>query len=157
MVGMAVAAVVVVDGEHVGALVAQDGGQARRRLVEVGAGERSVGVVRGFAGHAGVAVAEEFDPVDAQHLGRRLQLGDAALGERLARGERVGRVFAQLAAGREHQDDPVPFGLGARHRARGRDRLVVGVRVEGHERVAHVHLLGRSRLGREGFLWFGGV
>ena len=42
------------------------------------------------------------------------------------------------------------LGLGARHRARGRDRLVVGMRMEGHERVAQ----RRSPGGTGRFLWY---
>ena len=54
VVGMAVAAVVVVDGEHVGVLFVQDAGEALRGFVDVGARERSRCVVRRLAGHAGV-------------------------------------------------------------------------------------------------------
>jgi hypothetical protein len=150
MVGMAVAAVVVVDGEHVGALFLQQLGQARRGFFDISARKRSVVVVRGFARHSRVAVAEEFDPIDAQDLGRGVQLGDAALRERLARPQCFGRVLTQLAAGREHQDDPMPFRLGARHRARGCDRLVVGVSMEGHERVAQCDHLTDEPDGRVG-------
>ncbi len=98
VVGMAVAAVVVVDGQDVGVLLPEDGGQARGGLVEIGARERSREVVRGLALHTGIVVAEELDPVDAQHLGRVQLLGNPALAQCLARRERVGRVFAQLAA-----------------------------------------------------------
>ena len=124
VVGVAVAAVVVVDGEHVGVLLVEDARRAgprprRRRRV---ANEPGV-VVRRLAGHARVAVAEELDAVDAEDLGGRVQLGDAPVDERLAGRERVGRVLAELAARREHEHDAMSFGLGARHRAAGRDRL----------------------------------
>ena len=144
MVRMPVAAVVVVHGEYVGVLLAQQFGQARRRLVDAGARERVVVVVGCLAGHAGVAVAEVFDAVDAQDFGLRPLFGHAPLRERLAGRERVRREFAQLAASREHENDAMPLGLCARHRAGGRDRLVVGVRVEGHECVRHSYLPRRG-------------
>ena len=67
VVGVAVAAVVVVDGQHVGVLVVRGSRRAaprprRRRRC----GERLRRVVRRLAGHAGVVVAEELDPVDAE-------------------------------------------------------------------------------------------
>ena len=99
VVGVAVAPVVVVVGQHVAADVAEDGGQPLGRLVDVGLPE-AVGVVVGrLAHHPRVAVAQELDPVGADHLGRVLQLADAALPELLALVEHALDRFAELAAG----------------------------------------------------------
>ncbi len=67
---MVVPAMVVVDGEDVGVLFAQERCQPLRRFVDVGSGERAGGVVRRLAVHAGVVVAEELDAVDAEHRER---------------------------------------------------------------------------------------
>ncbi len=99
-------------------LLVEQCGEPRGGFLDVGGGEAPRRVVRRFARHARVVVAEERDPVDAEDLGRGHRLGDAPVGERLARLERFRRELAQLALGCDDEHDPVPVGLGPRHRAR---------------------------------------
>src|SRR4051794_19595496 len=101
-------------------------------------------IVGVFTLHTRVVVPEERDAVDAECGGRVVHLGHPPLGDRLARRERVGRVLPQFAARREDEDDAVSLRLGACHGAPGRDRLVVGVRVEGDQRVRHESLPRRK-------------
>jgi len=121
MVGMSVASVIVVNGQYVGILGPKQLGQTGRGLFDIGACERAVVVVRGFAGHARVAIAQELEPVDAQDLGRGLRFGNASLRERLTGLERVGRELSQLTACRHDEDDAMTFCLRARHCAPGCD------------------------------------
>ena len=137
VIGVAVVAVLVVDREHVGVLLLEDAGQPGRGLVDVGARERARRVVGRLAGHAGVDVVEELDPVDAEDVGGRVQLGDAPLDELLARREGGGVVLAELALRRRDEHHSVAVALGARHRAARGDRLVVGVGVKQNECVRH--------------------
>ena len=135
VVGVAVAAVVVVDREHVGLLVAEDRGQPLGGLVDVGLPERPSGVVLGRAHHPGVDVAEELDPLDAEDLGRRARSPARAARQSVSPSSRKPSCdLAVLAPGGEHEDDAVPVGGRLGHRAAGGDRLVVGVGVEGDER-----------------------
>ena len=139
VIGMAVVAVPVVDGQHVGPLLAQDRRQPLSGLVDVGLPERLLVEVRLPAGHPRVGVAQPHEPVDAQCRRRALGLGTAPIGERLAVGEIVGHL-AVLAVGRHDEHDPVPLGVGARHRPAGGDRLVVGMGVEHDQRAHHACL-----------------
>ena len=81
---MPVVAVRVVDGQHVGVLLIEDAREPLRGFVDVSACERAGRVVRRLAGHARVEVVEELDPVDAEDVGRRVQLRDAPVDELLA-------------------------------------------------------------------------
>jgi len=58
-----------------------------------------------------------------------------------ALGPALGGVLTQLAAGCDDQYDAMTLGLRACHRARGRDRLVVGVCVKGNEGIRGRHSL----------------
>ena len=137
VIGMAVVAVLVVDRQHVGLFALEDAGEARRRLLDVGARERTRSVVGRLSGHPRVEVVEELDAIDAEDLGRGVELGDPSVDEPLAGSERVGCVLAQLAARRGHEHDPVTFALGARHRAARGDGFVVGMGVKQDECVRH--------------------
>ena len=107
-------------------------------LVDVGARERSRRVVRRLAGHAGVAVAEELDPVDAEDLGRpraaRRRGGRRAVSPGASASGAYSPSSPRVA---DDEHDAVTLALGARHRAAGRDRLVVGMGVEENECVRH--------------------
>ena len=137
VVGVAVAAALVVGGEHVGLLAPQDLRESLGRLVEIGGREGAVGIVRRLAVHAGVVVAEELDARDAEHVGRPLTLDGATVAERFGRCEHAVVDFAELAARREHGDHAVTVVGGARHGAAGDDRLVVGMGVEADDRRGH--------------------
>ena len=118
----------------------------------------------GRVGHARVAVAEHHDLVEADDLGRALQLARAQLGqqrllllgrqpvERLAGLAQV-RVLqvALLAAGAAHEHGAHALRLVHRQRGRALRRLVVGVGVDGQDaqrRVAHrVESIGPRRVG----------
>jgi hypothetical protein len=79
-----------------------------------------------------------LDTGDAEGLGARSQLVHPGRGERAPAGEIAGGQ-TELAVRRDDDDDPVALGGGARHRPRGQQRLVVGVCMEGQERVRHSH------------------
>ena len=84
----------------------------------------------------------------AEHLRRLHRLGPPAVGQRLALSEIVGG-FAELAAGRHDQHDPVT-GLGGSAIARRANALVVRVGVEADER-GHRFTSIRSLANRGGF------
>ncbi len=144
VVGVAVVAVLVVDGEHVGSFVDEKARETRRGLVEVGAPERIGVVVGGFSRHTRIAVAEKLDAVDAEHCSCGVQLGDPAVDERLAFRQHIWREFAELAARGRNEDHAVAVALGARHRTTRRDRFVVGVCMKEDDRVRHRFLITRA-------------
>ena len=90
----------------------------------------------GLGPAAAVGVAEPLDPGHPERLGGPARLLQPALAEAAVAAQLVGRQ-ARAAVGREHEDDAVALGRGACHRARGEQRLVVGVGVEGHDREGH--------------------
>ena len=143
VVGVAVAAVVVVGRDDVGLLLAEDHRQAGGSLVERGLRERPGHLAGRRAHHPRVHVAEELDPVDAQEPGRLVGLGGAADRQGLAVVQHARHGLAVLAPRRDHEHHPVPEGLRLGHRPGGRDGLVVGVRVEGDE-GRHVRRSHRS-------------
>jgi SAM-dependent methyltransferase len=133
MVRVAVAAMVVVAGEHVGALGVQDRGELLRGLVHGRGPERApCGVGRG-AHHAGVGVPEELHPLRAEDLRRRVCLHDPARPQLLAVGEEALGDLALLTAGGHDQHDPVPLIGGFADHPATRDALVVRVGVERHQ------------------------
>ena len=77
-------------------------------------------------------VAEEDDPVDAEGPGRRLGLTGPALAQVVVAEERP-IDFAGLAVGGHDEHHPVALGGRFGHHSGREQRLVVGVRVEGHE------------------------
>ncbi len=134
---MVVDAPLVVGGEQLGAFVVEDRGQAGRRLVDVGGPKGAGRVIRGGPGHPRVVVAEELDPADAEDLGRPFGL-PGALGRQLgARREVAGSGRAELSSGRDHQHHPMAGVGGLGDDAPGGDRLVVRMRVEGHQGLGH--------------------
>jgi hypothetical protein len=137
VVGVSVGAVVVVDGQRVGGLFAQDARQPCRRLVDVRRPERLRGVVRWLAHHPRVEVAEELHSGDPEDLGGAVGLGHPAPRERLVGLEHALRDLAVVASGRDDEHDAMTVGGRACHDAGGGDRLVIGVGVEGHEGVWH--------------------
>ena len=103
------------------------------RLVDVGLPEAGRVVVGRFAVHARIFVPEELDPVGAEDRGRLVRLGHPALPQRLTIGQHPRHRFAVLTPSRRHQHDPVASRDRFGHGAAGRDRLVVGMSMEGHE------------------------
>ena len=155
MVGVAVAAVLVVGHEDLRPHLAEDLDQEQRRLVEVGLPERVRPVVGGQPHHPGVAVAarpaEEAVVADAERLHRGGQLVDPVPAELvLLVGGEVRELgdehLALLAQGAGDQGDLGALGGVARHRRAVADRLVVGVGV--HEQQPPVGVEGaHDRLG----------
>ena len=134
VVGVPVVAVAVVDGEHVGVLLDEDRGQPAGGLFDVGRRERTGVVAARVVGHARVAVAEELDPLDAEDLRRGGGLDDAPLRQLLAVAQHALGHLAELTLGCQHEHHAVTRGRRLGHDTAGRDRLVVGMGVEGHER-----------------------
>ena len=145
VVRVPVAPVGVVDGEHVGPLLAEHLGQDRGALrgILVGEGGRFVRV----GVQPGVGVRQPEDAGTAEELGRGGELGHAYVGQALA-------VFlageSTLAGGRRHQHHPVALGGSARQQPAGEQCLVVRMGVEGHQgeslaRVGHDSIAASSR------------
>jgi hypothetical protein len=132
VVGVAVVAVPVVHRDHVGSLLAEDGGQAVGRLVEVRLDERRRVTVLGPAGHARIDVAQPLDACHAQHLCRPHRLGPPPGQQRLAR-RQVGGDLAALPARRDDQHDAMTGAGRLGHGAAGADGLVVRMGVEADE------------------------
>ena len=145
VVGVAVAAELVVGGDDVGLVAPDQPGQPAGRLVEVGLPERARVAVAVGAHHPGVAVAEVLPLGHAEEAHRPLQLAGPDLAEAAVV---VGRVhvrdddLAELAARPGHEDDAVAGLDGFGHRAAGPDRLVVGMGVDGHQGRAMARGLG---------------
>ena len=145
VVGMAVAAELVVRDEHLRTHLADDLDQEVRRLGEIGVPERVVaglvhrsGVAVRTPLHAGVAVveraAEEAVVGDAEDLHRGLELADAIRAEPvvLVGGEvlDLGHQDLALLAGRARDErDLHALGDVARHGGAVADALVVRMRV----------------------------
>ncbi len=144
VVGVSVAAVVVVHGEHVGLLLGEDRGEPARSFLDVGRPERTLGVVRRLAFHARVDVSEELDARDSEHLGGAVRLDHPAFGEALAGREEPVVDLAYFTPGGHDEDDPVPFGCRARHDPAGCNSFIVGVGVEGDQGERHHTILSRA-------------
>src|SRR5207237_402357 len=82
--GLAVAAVVVVDRQHVRALLLEEARQTCGGLLDVRPGEGLRRVIGRLARHPRVVIAEELESIDAQVLRGFELLGDAPLGEGLS-------------------------------------------------------------------------
>ncbi len=108
VVGVAVAAVPVVEHDDVGVLLAEDRGQPLGGLVDVGPPERRRVVVLLPAGHPRVAVAEPHDAGHAEHAGRRRRSPAPAVDERLAvgRGRRAPRRARRWCTRRARRGGP---------------------------------------------------
>ncbi len=135
VVGVAVAAVLVVDGQHVGLLLLEDGCQSfggvrQRRAAERGRAARG-------AVHAGVLVAEQLDPGAAEQPRGPGQLGRPDRSQPALLAGRVGQPGA--AGGRGDEHDAVPGGRHPGQGAAGEQHLVVGVGVEGHDGPGRRH------------------
>jgi len=130
---MAVGAVVVVDGEHVCPLLAQNGGEPAGGLVEIGPPEGPRAIVLRRPHHARVDVTQHLAAGHAQHGGGLLELGGAAIRQPLALPQHALDDLAVLALRRCHEDHAVALGGGLGHDPSGGDGLVVGVGVEGDQ------------------------
>ena len=137
VVGMAVATAFVVGGDDLGVFLFEDRRELARRLFHVGGPERSRGVVGRRVDHARVAVAEELDARDAEHLCRPTGFVGTPVAELLRHLEHAVVDLAEIAARREHEHHTMARVGRERERAGDEDGLVVGVRVEGHERSGH--------------------
>ena len=74
---------------------------------------------------ASMVARHEFDPLDAEHGPRHLDLLEPAAPQRLTLGEDTGRGLAQLAVGRGDEHDTVTGRRGLGHGSGGRRRLVI--------------------------------
>ena len=104
------------------------------------AGQDGFGVLRAagllffaFAGYARVATLGEEVRDPKRTIPRAITV--ALLVTLVVYGLVCAAVLTVLGTGRHHEHDSVAFGAGARHRPPGRDRLVVGVGVEHHQRA----------------------
>ena len=138
-----VPAMVVVDGEHVGAFLVEDLCEPLCRVVEVGGPEGALRVVLGCPHHPRVEVTEELDAGHSEDLCRTLGLPHPPLRHRLAGLEHLVAEAGMFAPGCDDEHHSVSFGGRLRHHSCGGDGLVVGVGVEGHERVRHEGILAR--------------
>ena len=136
VVGVAVAAVLVVRRDDVRLVAAHQPHQPAGGLVEIGPPERPGIEVPGAAHHVRVAVAEVLPLGDAEVAHGPLELHGAQLAEAamvVRRVELGDDDLAQLAACPGDEHDPATRGDGLRHRAAAADRLVVGVGMDRHE------------------------
>jgi hypothetical protein len=137
VVGVPVAAEVVVADDHVGRYGTHDRQEPRDGLVEVGLPEARGRVVLGGSHHPRVDVPEEVVLDRAEVTECPAQFFAADLRESsvvLRRVELRYHDLAVLAACAGDADDAHALGRVARHNATGRDRLVVGVSVDGQQR-----------------------
>ncbi len=144
VVRVPVPAVVVVDGQHVGALLREDLCQAGGSLLLVGGAERHGVVVRGRARHARVAVAEELDPVGSEYLGCAKRLFGPPGSEVLSWCQEALGDLAHLATGRHHEDNSVALGRRSCGHPAGGDALVVWMGVERHEGASHRRIFSEA-------------
>ena len=157
VVGVAVAAEVVVGRDDVGLVAADEPDEPTGRLVEVGLPEGPRIEVPGATHHVRVVVAEVLPLGHAEVAHRPLQLDGPDLAKAAVV---VGRVhvgdddLAHLAARAGDEDDALCRGDGLGHRPAGPDRLVVGVGMDGHQgrdvgcrggSVGHGAMLARLR------------
>ena len=138
VVAVPVAPVAVVGEQHVCRLLAQQGREPSRRLLqrrphEPGAPRR---VGRQLRPEAAVGIAQPLHPRHAQGGGGGAQLGKATFPQAAVTGIRGGGK-AEVAVGGDHEPDPVALGGCARQGPGGEQRLVVGVGVERQEGAGH--------------------
>ena len=135
VVRVPVAAEGVVGGQHLGAVAADEAHQAAHRLHEIGPAEGAGVVVLRGARHARVAVAQQLHRGHAEDGagGAQFRLADftQALPHRL--GVVVVEDLPHLAPGGGDHHHLLAGGGVARQGAAHRERLVVGVGVEGEE------------------------
>ena len=145
VVGVAVTAALVVDGEDVGLLLAEERGEMACGLLHVGGGERVGSVVGGLTGHAGVVVGQERDARRAEHGRGVARFLFASLAECLVGFQHTVVDFTEVATRREHQHDPMPRVGGHGQGAADEDRFVVGMRVERDNGGGHPAMVARAR------------
>ena len=133
VVRVAVPAVLVVAGQDLSALLVQDRGELLRSLVHRGGPKRPRHLVGRGAHHAGVGVPEEFHPLRAKYLRRRVRLDDPPLPEFLAGVQKALGDLALLAARGHDEHDPVPFLGGFANSPAAGDAFVVRVGMKRHE------------------------
>ncbi len=156
MVGVPVAAEVVVADDHVGLDLADDAHGPADGLIDIRLPEGGRVVVVGRAHHPGVLVAQQ-PALDATELPQRLgQLLGADLRQagmvlrRIQLGHDDLAVLAEVGGQADHAEALGPV---ASHDAAGADALVVGVGVDGQEGEGTRHpamIGGRTRRGCAG-------
>jgi hypothetical protein len=156
--------VVAVGDDHLRSLPPDDRHEAAGRFVDVGLVEAVGMLVRFGVGHAGVAVAEHLDDVEADDLGRRRELGCSHRGDEFAlllgceAVERLAGSSRSVGFWRSPSSPPVqhtstvwtPSSWYGQRRGALR-RFVVGVGVNGQQRQAFGHpgrLPARARRSR---------
>jgi hypothetical protein len=141
MVGVAIAASRVVDGEHVGIHGPQYLGQPGCGLLNVDPGERRP-IPSSLAVHSGVVVAEQPHVPAAEKGGRGAKFAHTTLRQAASLGYGH-RGETSLAGGGRHHNDSMPLAGGLGQGPGGEQRFVVGVGVERHDRVGHRTLVTR--------------
>ena len=156
MIGVAVAAELVIDGHDVGPISAHEPHQPAGRVVQVRLPERSRIEVPDAAHHVRVVVAEVLPLGDTEFAHRGLELPGPDLAQPAVVVRRVHlghNDLAHLAARARDEDHPAAVANSFGHHAAGADRLVVGVSVNRHQREAVVvrRTVGSvRRIGRHG-------
>lgn len=120
VVRVAVATAGVVADEHVHPLVVEDAGDLTGNLVDVGVSES----VPMLAVEPGIGVAELLESMNAKDVGG---LGELGLSHEPEVRQVLGRGESGPAIGGDDEDDPQALGGSPGHRARGQQRLVVGM------------------------------
>jgi hypothetical protein len=129
VVGVAVAAGLVVGDQHLGPLLANDLDQAIGRLRQVRGTKGARPMVLWPAGHARVEVAKIDQPAHSQASRGGFELAVAQRAD-AGRAHQAGLAdLAQVATSAGDDNGPHAFGAVARERAAHADRLVVGVGV----------------------------
>ncbi len=141
VIGVAVVAVPVVHGEHVGAFLAQDRGQSFGRIFHRRLPERFRVVVLLPPSHPTVLVTEPHQAMQPERRGGCFRLGTSPMEQRLSLGQ-IRRHFSVLTVGRDHEDDAMALRRSASHAAPSGNAFVVGMCMKAHERS---HLVGSFR------------
>ncbi len=139
VVGMAVSAVRVVDGDDIGAFLLDHRGQPCSRLARIGVREGVGVLVAARAGHPRIAVAEGHHPGGTQRASGLFEFLRAPCGERFAGCEQSVGILTAGSVGGDDEHDPVSGVGGQAHHAAGEEHLVVGVRVEAQQNAHGVH------------------
>jgi hypothetical protein len=134
VIGMPVAAVGVITGQHLGVLFGQNDRQALGCGLDVGLPETLRIVICWFANHARVAVAKKLQAGDSQLSGSAALLGLTALAQGLARVQEALVHLTTLTPGGNNEHDPMTRIGSHSHHTTSSDGFVVWVGVERNQR-----------------------
>jgi hypothetical protein len=141
VIGVTVYPVVVVAGQDIGAFRTQDCRELLGSIVDRSGPERPWRMVGGRIHHPRIDIAQELQPMHAEDFRRCLRLGNPALPEFFAIGQKAVGYLAVLASGRHHQHHTMAILEGLTHDATARDALVVWMSVKRHQRSHATTLL----------------